>query len=185
MLKYLVPVLLITIWTNPVIAEAKIQNAYDFSFKSIDGSQLPIKSFKGKIVLVVNTASLCGFTRQYTQLQELYGKYKERGLVVLGVPSNSFGKQEPNSESDIKEFCEVNYNIEFPLTSKYSVKGEDAHPFYRWAEKELGPIAKPRWNFHKYLISSDGKLIDWFSTPTSPTSKRVIKSIESQLSKLN
>ena len=185
MLKYLVSVLLITIWITPVLATTKTQNAYDFSFLSIDGSQLPIKSFKGKIVLVVNTASFCGFTRQYAELQELYGKYKDRGLVVLGVPSNSFGKQEPNNESVIKEFCEVNYNIEFPLTSKYSVKGKDAHPFYSCAAKELGPIAKPRWNFHKYLISSDGKLIDWFSTPTSPTSKRVIKSIETQLSKLN
>jgi glutathione peroxidase len=166
MLKYLALLLLITIWIIPVLTESKTQNAYEFSFKSIDGSQLPI-------------------TRQYTELQALHNEYKERGLVVLGVPSNSFGKQEPNSESDIKEFCEVNYNIEFPLTSKYPVKGVDAHPFYRWAATELGAIAKPRWNFHKYLISSDGKLVDWFSTPTSPTSKRVRKSIEVQLQRLN
>tara|TARA_B110000263_G_scaffold250178_1_gene271218 strand:- start:11828 stop:12385 length:558 start_codon:yes stop_codon:yes gene_type:complete len=185
MLKYLALLLLITIWIIPVLTESKTQNAYEFSFKSIDGSQLPIKLFKGRTILVVNTASFCGFTRQYTELQALHNEYKERGLVVLGVPSNSFGKQEPNSESDIKEFCEVNYNIEFPLTSKYPVKGVDAHPFYRWAATELGAIAKPRWNFHKYLISSDGKLVDWFSTPTSPTSKRVRKSIEVQLQRLN
>ena len=181
MLKYLVSVLLITIWITPVLATTKTQNAYDFSFLSIDGSQLPIKSFKGKIVLVVNTASFCGFTRQYAELQELYGKYKDRGLVVLGVPSNSFGKQEPNNESVIKEFCEVNYNIEFPLTSKYSVKGKDAHPFYKWAKQNHGMGAIPKWNFHKIIIGKNGKVVDTFASITNPSSKRFINALEKAL----
>ena len=155
---------------------------YDFDFKTIEGRELPLSTFKGKVVLIVNTASLCGFTRQYKGLQEIWKRYKSKGLIVLGVPTNDFGGQEPKSNGEIKNFCDVSYNVNFPLTEKIHVKGNNAHPFYKWAEKELGALSKPRWNFHKFLISPDGRIVDWFSTPTSPTSKKIIKAIEKQLS---
>jgi len=165
-----------------VLAEdSSRQTAYSFDFMSIEGQPLPMESFSGKAVLLVNTASRCGFTRQYDDLQAVWDRYRDRGLVVLGVPSNDFGNQEPGTETEIKQFCEVNFSVDFPMTSKVHVKGEDAHPFYRWANDELGSAAQPRWNFHKYLISPDGQLVDWFSTPTSPTSERVLRAIEAQL----
>ncbi|MDX1402124.1 MAG: glutathione peroxidase, partial [Kiloniellales bacterium] len=142
---------------------------------------LPLSSFKGKAVLIVNTASFCGFTHQYADLQAAWSRYREKGLVVLGVPSNDFGSQEPGSESEIKEFCEVNFDVDFPLTEKVHVKGQDAHPFYKWAAEQMGYAAIPRWNFHKYLVSPDGELIDWFATTTSPGSERVIAAIEASL----
>ena len=162
-------------------SETPIKSAHNFIFKSIEGKDLPLSTFSGKAVLIVNTASFCGFTQQYTDLQDLWQRYQNRGLIVLGVPSDDFGGQEPGTEAEIKTFCEVNFDIDFPLTGKVSVKGKLAHPFYKWAAVEFGVIAKPRWNFHKYLISPDGHLIDWFSTPTSPVSKRVIKSVEAAL----
>lgn len=167
------------LWSAGPAAQAA--NAWDFSFVGNDGQPLPLAQFKGKAVLVVNTASQCGFTPQYKGLEALAEKYRERGLVVLGVPSNDFGGQEPGSSADIKEFCELNYGIQFPLTEKVTVVGDDAHPFYRWATAVLGPLAKPRWNFHKYLIAPDGRLVDWFSTVTAPDSPRIIKGIEAVL----
>lgn len=158
-------------------------SAYDFSFTSIGGDPLPLAQYEGKALLVVNTASLCGFTSQYAGLQQLWETYRERGLVVLGVPSNDFGGQEPQTEARIKEFCEVNFGIDFPLTAKVHVSGEDAHPFYRWASAELGDGARPRWNFHKYLVGPDGRLVDWFSTITGPSSDRIRKAIEANLPK--
>ena len=155
--------------------------AHAFDFVSIEGQQLPLSSFSGKVVLIVNTASKCGFTKQYAGLQELWEKYQNNGLVVLGVPSNDFGYQEPGSETEIKSFCEVNYGIDFPMTSKVRVNGDQAHPFYRWAAQQFGFHARPRWNFHKYLIAPDGRLADWFSTGTSPTSPRVLKAVEQLL----
>ena len=163
--------------------EASKQTAHSFAFTSIEGQPLPMNSFSGKAVLLVNTASRCGFTRQYNDLQAVWERYRDRGLVVLGVPSNDFGSQEPGTESEIKQFCEVNFNVDFPMTSKVHVRGGEAHPFYRWASQELGSSAKPRWNFHKYLISTDGQLVDWFSTQTSPASERVLRAIEGQLPK--
>lgn len=157
------------------------QTAHSFDFTSIEGERLPLKSFSGKVVLAVNTASRCGFTHQYNDLQAVWERFRDRGLVVLGIPSNDFGVQEPGTENEIKKFCEINFNVNFPLTSKVHVKGASAHPFYRWATRELGSVAKPRWNFHKYLISPDGRLVDWFSSPTSPASKRVLRAIEAQL----
>ncbi len=154
------------------------QSAYDFEFTSIDGAPLPLAEFRGKAVMVVNTASQCGFTGQYAGLQQLYDSYKSRGFVVLGVPSNDFGGQEPGTESDIKAFCSGNFDINFPMTAKYSVTGDQAHPFYRWASSELGGSAKPRWNFHKYLIAPDGRIVDWFSTVTAPSSSRMTGAIE-------
>ena len=142
---------------------------------------MPLSMFAGKAVLVVNTASQCGFTKQYAALQELWQRYRAGGLVVLGVPSNDFGGQEPGSEAEIKDFCKVNFDVDFPLTAKTVVKGADAHPFYNWAADTLGGMAKPRWNFHKYLIAPDGRLVDWFSTPTSPTSSKVVRAVEANL----
>ena len=159
------------------------RSAHDFAFTAIEGHPLPLAAYRGKAVLLVNTASQCGFTHQYETLQRVWERYRERGLVVLGVPSNDFGGQEPGSEKEIKQFCEVTFGLDFPLTTKQRVKGEQAHPFYRWAAGELGEAATPRWNFHKYLIAPDGRLVDWFSTPTPPNSERVRRAIEAHLPK--
>ncbi len=157
------------------------ENAHGFGFTSIEGDPLPLKQFRGKAVLVVNTASRCGFTHQYDALQALWSDYRDQGLVVLGVPSNDFGSQERGTEAEIKQFCEVNFAVDFPMTSKVKVKGADAHPFYRWAAKELGSKAKPRWNFHKYLIAPDGALVGWFPSSTAPDAKQVVTQVEAQL----
>jgi glutathione peroxidase len=156
-------------------------NAFRFSFTSIDGESLPLDQFRGKAVLVVNTASQCGFARQFADLQSLWERYRDRGLIVLAVPSNDFGSQEPGTESEIKELCTVNFDVDFPMTSKVQIKGDAAHPFYQWAAMHFGPGSRPLWNFHKYLIGTDGRLVDWFSTMTSPTADRVVKAIERNL----
>ena len=155
--------------------------AHDFAFTAIEGEPLPMTSFEGKALMVVNTASRCGFTRQYGDLQDVWERYRDRGLVVLGVPSNDFGGQEPGTEAAIKKFCEVNFNVDFPMTTKVRVKGDDAHPFYRWAADELGAEAEPRWNFHKYLVAPDGRLVGWFPTRTPPNAEEVLRAIEAQL----
>ncbi len=162
-------------------AAAAQTTAHDFTFTAIEGGELPLRQYQGKPVLVVNTASFCGFTHQYEGLADLWAQYRDRGLVIVGVPSNDFGAQEPSSNDEIQHFCEVTYGIDFPMTAKVHVKGEAAHPFYTWAAAELGRVAVPRWNFHKYLVSPEGKLVDWFSTVTSPTSKRVTRAIEELL----
>ncbi len=167
----------------PAAAEPA-KTAYDFSFDSIEGGPLPLSAFRGKVMLVVNTASFCGFTPQYEALQALWERYRDRGLVVLGVPSNDFGGQEPGSEAEIKTFCEVNYDIDFPLTTKNRVVGEGAHPFYGWAAGEAGAAGRPRWNFHKYLVGPDGALADWFATTTKPDSAKVTGAIEAQLARI-
>ncbi len=137
-------------------------SAHDFSFNSIDGDPLPMSQYKGKAVLVVNTASFCGYTPQYEGLQSLWTEYRDKGLVVLGVPSNDFGAQEPGTAEEIKDFCEANFDVDFPLTAKQVVKGGDAHPFYQWAADEKGASNAPRWNFHKYLVAPDGALVEAF-----------------------
>lgn len=156
-------------------------NAHGFTFTSIEGEPLPMEQFRGKAVLVVNTASRCGFTHQYSALQALWSDYRDQGLVVLGVPSNDFGQQERGTEAEIKHFCEVNFDVDFPMTSKVKVKGGDAHPLYRWAAQELGAKATPRWNFHKYLIAPDGQLVGWFPTSTAPNSKQVLSKVKAHL----
>ncbi len=171
--------------SSPMLAGEPSKSAYDFSFTSIEGDQLPLTEYRGKVVLVVNTASFCGFTPQYKALQAVWDKYRDKGFVLLGIPSNDFGGQEPGSATEIKKFCQLNYGIDFPMTNKVNVKGKKAHPFYKWAASELGFFAKPRWNFHKYLIGPDGRLAGWFSTPTKPTSKKVIRAIETQLERVN
>ena len=150
---------------------------FDLNIKSNDGDILNLKDYKNNVVLIVNTASYCGFTKQYDELQELWDLYKEKGLIVLGVPSNSFN-QEKNNNADIKEFCEVNFNINFPLTTITEVKGENAHEVFKWAKENHGKSAVPKWNFHKILINKEGKIEDTFASMTKPTSKKLIKTIE-------
>ena len=151
---------------------------YDLKIKSITGDQLNIVEMKGKTVLLVNVASKCGFTKQYEELQQLYDNFKDKGLIVIGIPSNQFGGQEPGSESEIKNFCETNFNITFPMTSKYDVKGDNAHPIYLWAKETYGNSTVPKWNFHKILINKEGKIEDTFVSFTNPLSKKIIKKLE-------
>ncbi len=162
-------------------ASAASTSANDIAFTSIEGDPLPMSSFAGKAVLVVNTASLCGFTYQYAGLQEVWERYRDRGLVVLGVPSNDFGQQEPGKEAEIKEFCEVNFDVDFPLTTKQSVKGKDAHPFFRHVAATLGEGSLPRWNFHKYLVDPEGDLVGAWSSKVEPASKEITDAIEQTL----
>jgi len=152
--------------------------AYDFNFNDIDGSQLKLSEYKGKVIIVVNVASQCGFTSQYEDMQKIWEKYQSKGVVVLAVPSNDFGGQEPGSNADIKVFCEAKFGISFPITEKVIVKGSDAHPFYQWAKDNYGNSAVPKWNFHKIIIDKDGKINDTFSSITRPSSKKFIKAIE-------
>ncbi len=160
-------------------------SAYDLAFDAIDMKPLPFSTFRGKVVLVVNTASFCGYTKQYAGLQALYEKYRDRGLVVLGVPSNDFGQQEPGTNAEIAQFCQGAFNVTFPLTDKYDVVGPNAHPFYKWAASTLGDTAAPKWNFHKYLVGADGKLIVSFATRVEPDSPQVTKAIEAALAQVS
>ncbi len=164
-----------------IASENQTRSAHDFAFTSIGGDPMPLGQYAGKVLLVVNTASLCGFTPQYQGLQALWQDYRDRGLVVIGAPSNDFGDQEPKSEGDIKDFCQGAFGVNFPLTEKVHVKGPEAHPFYQWARDVGGEKLAPRWNFHKYLISADGKLVGAFSTRTKPQAKEVTEAIEQQL----
>lgn len=161
--------------------DTTMPNAYDFSFTSIEGDALPLSQFKGQLLLVVNTASQCHFTPQYEELETIYQRYKNRGFVVLGVPSNDFAHQDPATEADIASFCKLRYGVTFPLTSKEAVKGDGAHPFYQWAAGEVRWLGRPKWNFHKYLIGRDGKVIDWFASNTAPDSDKIINAIEKNL----
>ena len=154
------------------------EDAYRFEFTSIDGDSLPLDAWRGRPVLVVNTASYCGYTPQYGDLQALWQRYRRRGLVVLGVPSNDFGGQEPGSATEIKQFCAAGYAVDFPLTEKYRVAGADAHPFYRWIAEELGEAGTPRWNFHKYLVGPDGQLAGTWPSQVGPTDGRITSEIE-------
>jgi glutathione peroxidase len=150
---------------------------YDFSIESITGEIINFKDYKNKVILIVNTASYCGFTKQYDELQKLWDLYKEKGLIVLGVPSNSFN-QEKDNNADVKEFCEVNFNINFPLTTITEVKGKNAHPIYIWAMDNFGKSAIPKWNFHKILINKEGKIQKTYSSFTNPMSNKIIGEIE-------
>ena len=153
---------------------------FDFNIESITGEMINFENYKGKVILVVNTASYCGFTKQYEELQTLSDEYKSKGLIVLGVPSNSFN-QEKKSNSEVKEFCEVNFNINFPLTTITEVKGDKAHDLFKWAKNNHGKSAIPKWNFFKILINKDGKVEDTFSSLTKPMSKKLIDKIENIL----
>ena len=153
---------------------------YDFKIESITGEVIDLNEFQNKVVLITNTASYCGFTKQYSDLQKLWQKYKEEGLIVLGVPSNSFN-QEKSNDKDVKDFCEVNFNINFPMTKITEVKGDNAHEIFKWAKKNFGKSAVPKWNFHKILINKKGKVEDTFASFTNPMSNKITSKIESLL----
>ena len=157
------------------------QLAHEFKFNSIDGQSIDLNEYKNKVIVVVNVASRCGFTNQYKDLQYLWNNYKDKNLIVIGVPTNDF-KQEPGSNADIKNFCETNFNVNFPITGKINVLGENAHPFYKWAKENFGKAAVPKWNFHKIIIGKDGKVADTFASITNPSSKKFINFIEEQIS---
>jgi len=156
-------------------------SAYDFSFRNIDSGDLALAQWRGKPVLIVNTASECGYTPQYAQLEALWQRYRDKGFVLLGVPSNDFGGQEPGSDAEIKSFCERNYKVDFPLTAKERVVGQSAHPFYRWIASELGEGGAPRWNFHKYLIGPDGAIAGTWPSRVDPTDPAITGAIEQRL----
>ena len=153
---------------------------FDYSINNINGKEIKLSEYKENVILVVNVASYCGFTKQYEDLQNLWEKYKGKGLIVLGIPSNSFGQEKANN-IEVKNFCEVNFNITFPMTSIYDVKGDNAHDIYKWAKKNHGQSAVPKWNFYKILINKEGKIEDTFNSFTKPTSKRIISKIEKLL----
>ena len=150
---------------------------FDFKIESITGELINFNDYKDKVILVVNTASYCGFTKQYEELQELWDTYKSQGLIVLGIPSNTFNQEKTNN-LEIKKFCEVNFNINFPLSTITEVKGKNAHDLFKWAEKNYGKSAVPKWNFHKILINKDGKIEDTFVSFTKPMSKKIVQKIE-------
>ena len=153
---------------------------YDLQINSISGEVIDFKKYKDKAVLIVNTASYCGFTKQYEGLQQLWERYQSKGLIVLGIPSNSFN-QEKKSNKDVKEFCEVNFDISFPLSAITDVKGENAHEIFKWAKDNYGKSAIPKWNFHKILINKEGKIEDTFTSFTKPMSNKLINKIENIL----
>jgi len=166
-----------------VVRSANQTSAFDFSFTSINGKPMPLKSLAGRVLLIVNTASFCGYTPQYRGLQSLAEKYESQGLTVIGVPSNDFGRQEPKSESEIKSFCQGAFGVTFPLTEKQVVVGDRAHPFYKWAAAVLGKESVPAWNFHKYLVGRDGHLIGFFGSYVTLESDELQSAITTALAK--
>tara|TARA_B100000678_G_scaffold5293_1_gene4565 strand:+ start:208 stop:765 length:558 start_codon:yes stop_codon:yes gene_type:complete len=179
MKKILLSLIIISMFSFMNKTFAKYEKIFfDFNIKSIDGNNLELSKYKNKAILLVNVASNCGFTNQYSDLQQLWEKYEDKGLIVLGVPSNQFGGQEPGSNQEIKKFCEVNFNVNFPMTDKVDVKGTLAHPIFLWAKENYGSSAIPKWNFHKILINKDGKIQDTYSSLTKPTSKKITDEIE-------
>jgi len=179
MRKILILILIMFSFFNKSLANYS-QLAYEFKFKSLGGELIRLSDYKNKVIVVVNVASRCGFTKQYDDLQNLWNNYKDKDLVVIGIPTNDF-KQEPASNAEIKDFCEQNFNINFPMTEKINVLGNDAHPFYKWAKDNHGKAAIPKWNFHKVIIGKDGKIVDTFASITNPSSKRFVNFIEEQI----
>jgi len=177
--NYLIILISIIMFSFFEKVDAKYEKLFfDLSIKNINGEELDLNRLKGKAVLLVNVASKCGFTKQYADLQILFDQYKDEGLVVIGVPSNQFGGQEPGTNKEIKDFCETNFNITFPLTDKVNVKGKDAHELYLWAKENHGKSTVPKWNFHKILINKEGKIQDTFNSFIEPLSKKITKQIE-------
>ena len=175
MKKLLVFLIMLSFFSK--VASGSSTNAYDYEFKSIDGDKIKLSDYKGKVIVVVNVASRCGYTPQYEGLQSLWSNYKNKDLIVLGVPTNNF-RQEPGSNKEIKDFCESNFGITFPMTEKISVIGSNSHPFYKGAKEDYGIGAIPKWNFHKIIIGKEGKIVDTFSSITKPSSKKFLKIIE-------
>lgn len=156
-------------------------NAHSFTFVAIDGGVLPLERFRGGPLLVVNTASECGYTPQYAGLQALWARYRDRGLAVVGVPSNDFGEQEPGEEATIQGFCTTRFGVDFPMTQKQRVIGPDAHPLYRWLADMLGEDAAPRWNFHKYLFDATGEPAGLWPSSVPPDDPVIVEAVESLL----
>ncbi len=179
-IRLILLIIIMVLFSNKISANYE-KLAYDFNFNDLDGSTLKLSEYKNKVIVVVNVASQCGFTKQYDDMQKVWEKYEAKGLIILGVPSNDFGSQEPGNNAEIKNFCEAKFGITFPMTEKIIVKGDKAHPFYLWAKKNYGNSAVPKWNFHKIIISKDGKVFDTFASITNPSSKRFISSIEKAL----
>lgn len=166
------------------ISMVSAKQLYDFEVKAIDGKQVKLDAYKGKVIMIVNTASKCGFTKQYDDLQNLYDKYGKDGLIILGFPANNFLAQEPGSNDEIQEFCRINYGVNFPMFAKISVKGKNMHPLYKYlTEKDSNPkhSGKISWNFTKFLISREGEIINRFAPATSPADAKVISAIEKAL----
>ena len=151
---------------------------FDFKIKNIDNKEIDLSIYKNQTVLLVNVASNCGFTKQYTDLQNLYDKYRDNDFLVIAVPSNQFGGQEPGSNIEIKDFCETNFNIDFPISSKFDVKGKNAHPIYLWAKDNFGNSTVPKLNFHKILINKNGKIQQTYGSFVKPMSKKITSEIE-------
>ena len=179
-IKYSLLIMIMSLFSTNVSANYD-KLAYDFNFNDLDGSALNLAEYKGKVIIAVNVASQCGFTKQYEDMQKVWEKYQAKGVVMLGIPSNDFGSQEPGSNKEIKNFCEAKFGITFPMTEKVLVKGENAHPFYLWAKKNYGKSAIPKWNFHKIIIGKNGKIVDTFASITNPSSKKFIKALEDAL----
>lgn len=158
------------------------QDVYSLSFTAVDGTEMPLLDFRGQVLLIVNTASKCGFTRQYAGLQKIHTKYHESGFTVIATPCNDFGKQEPLCGLDVKAAMQAEYDIAFPITDKIAIKGEEGHPFYKQATEQFGTFAKPRWNFYKYLVGRDGYIKNWFSPLNGPESGALIYDLEKELS---
>ena len=176
-LKLLLLFIMISFFGNSVSANYE-KLAYDFKFKDLDGSTLRLSDYKAKIIVVVNVASQCGFTNQYEDMQKVWENYQKKGVIIIGVPSNDFGNQEPGNNKEIKDFCEAKFGISFPMTEKVSVKGSEAHPFYIWARENHGRSAIPKWNFHKIIIDKNGKIAETFSSITNPSSKKFIEVLD-------
>ena len=178
--KYVLLIIIMSFFSTNVTSNYD-ELVYDFNFNDLDGSPLYLSEYKNKVIVVVNVASQCGFTSQYEDMQKVWEKYQAKGVIILGVPSNDFGSQEPGSNKEIKNFCEAKFGITFPMTEKVSVKGENAHPFYLWARENHGKSAIPQWNFHKIIIGKNGKVINTFASITNPSSKKFIKVLEKAL----
>lgn len=176
------PAFALVLLATAALAGDRGATAHNFAFTTIEETgEHQLSNYRGKVVLVVNTASFCGFTHQYSGLEDLWRTYKDQGLVVLGVPSNDFGAQEPKSNLEVKQFCQGAYNVTFPLAQKTKVRGKRAHAFYRWIDESTDGKASPRWNFHKLIIGKDGRLETWFASSKAPGSKAVRGAIEEAL----
>lgn len=177
-------ILILTVILISMSKQASAKTAHDFEFKHIEeGKKIDLSDYKGKVLLVVNTACMCGFTPQFSGLEKLYQQYKDKGLVIVGIPSNDFGGQELDSEEEVEAYTQKNFSLTFPLSRITKVSGEEAHPFFKWAGEKAGFVGKPKWNFHKYLISKNGEFIDWFASITAPSSDKLTAAIEKELQK--
>lgn len=157
-------------------------DAYDFAFAAPDGAPLPLADFRGRALIVANTASECGFAGQYETLQRIWERHRDAGLTVIGVPSNDFAGQEPIEDGAMVSVCAERFHVDFPLAAKAHVRGKQAHPFFQWIGESLGWAARPKWNFHKYVIGRDGRAVDWFSPLTPPDAPKMTRAIDRALS---